>query len=61
MIKIIKNNLMYKTSEYNYYIKNGMKTSYDIDLPFSQEITGTAEIITEDYIYCNVYFFRLNH
>ena len=28
---------------------DGMKTSYGIDLPFSPEITGTAEIITEDY------------
>jgi multidrug resistance efflux pump len=36
----------------NYYVKveltNGLTTNYNIQLPFMQEMTGNAEIITED-------------
>ena len=38
---------------------DGMKTSYGIELPFSQEITGTAEIITEDYSILQRIFFPI--
>lgn len=38
---------------------DGMKTSYGIDLPFSPEITGTAEIITEDYSILQRIFFPI--
>ena len=40
-------------------LTNELQTSYNIEIPFKLEMSGTAEIITEDLRLCERFFYRL--
>ena len=52
LLEGVVQNISLISNENNYYVEvsfpNGIMTSYGYDVPFSQKMQGTAEVITDD-------------